>query len=57
VFKTIIPRNVRLSEAPSFAKSILSYDSNSRGSEAYRALATEILARHPLSAPAKGGAA
>ncbi len=49
VFKTIIPRNVRLSEAPSFAKPILTYDSNSRGSEAYRALAEEILARHPLA--------
>jgi chromosome partitioning protein len=48
VFKTIIPRNVRLSEAPSFAKPILSYDSGSRGSEAYRALASEILARHPI---------
>jgi chromosome partitioning protein len=48
VFKTVIPRNVRLSEAPSFAQAILQYDSQSRGSEAYRALAAEFLQRHPL---------
>lgn len=48
VFKTIIPRNVRLSEAPSFAQPVLSYDSTSRGAEAYRALASEILSRHPI---------
>jgi len=47
VFRTIIPRNVRLSEAPSYAMPVLSYDTASRGSEAYRALAEEILARHP----------
>lgn len=45
VFKTIIPRNVRLSEAPSFAMSILQYDGQSRGSHAYRELAQEIIAR------------
>lgn len=45
VFETIIPRNVRLSEAPSFAMSILQYDSGSKGSEAYRELAQEIVAR------------
>jgi chromosome partitioning protein len=56
VFKTIIPRNVRLSEAPSFAKSILDYDTNSRGSEAYRALASEILQRHPVAAGEREGA-
>ena len=49
VFRTIIPRNVRLSEAPSYAMPVLTYDSSSRGSEAYRALAEEILARHPES--------
>lgn len=49
VFKTIIPRNVRLSEAPGFGQPILTYDSLSRGSEAYRALATEVLKRHPVS--------
>lgn len=45
VFKTVIPRNVRLSEAPSFALSVLQYDSQSRGSQAYRALAQEIIGR------------
>lgn len=44
VFKTVIPRNVRLSEAPSFAKPILDYDKNSAGAVAYRALAAELLA-------------
>ncbi len=48
VFKTTIPRNVRLSEAPSFAQPVLSYDSSSKGAEAYRSLAREILARSPL---------
>lgn len=50
VFKTIIPRNVRLSEAPSFAMPVLAYDSTSKGSEAYRALAREITARRGLTA-------
>ncbi|NLM97137.1 MAG: ParA family protein, partial [Halanaerobiaceae bacterium] len=43
VYKTIIPRNVRLSEAPSFGKPINLYDSNSRGAEAYRKLAKEVV--------------
>lgn len=46
VFRTIIPRNVRVSEAPSFAMPVLSYDSNSRGSVAYRSLAQEMADRH-----------
>ncbi len=45
VFETIIPRNVRLSEAPSYAMPGLVYDSNCAGSIAYRALAREILKR------------
>jgi chromosome partitioning protein len=48
VFKTTIPRNVRLSEAPSYAQPVLSYDSTSKGAEAYRALAIEVLDRHPI---------
>lgn len=48
VFKTTIPRNVRLSEAPSFAQPVLTYDSASKGAEAYRALAREIIVRNPL---------
>ena len=43
VFKTVIPRNVRLSEAPSFAMPVLTYDPNSTGSVAYRGLATEVI--------------
>ncbi len=45
VFKTIVPRNVRVSEAPSFAKPVISYDSLSKGSIAYRALAQEMVDR------------
>tara|TARA_R110002095_G_scaffold9806_1_gene15027 strand:+ start:486 stop:1286 length:801 start_codon:yes stop_codon:yes gene_type:complete len=43
VFKTVIPRNVRVSEAPSFALPVLSYDRTSKGASAYRALAKELL--------------
>ena len=49
VYDTVIPRTVRLSEAPSFGKSILEYDSNGAGARAYRALAAEFIKRH--SAP------
>ena len=42
VFSTVIPRNVRLSEAPSHGLPVTAYDRNSRGAEAYRALAKEI---------------
>jgi chromosome partitioning protein len=43
VFQTIIPRSIRLAEAPSFGKTILSYDPRSRGAESYIKLAKEIL--------------
>ncbi len=43
VFKTIIPRNVRLSEAPSFGQSIIDYDIKSKGAETYLALAKEVI--------------
>lgn len=46
VFKTMIPRNVRLSEAPSFGMPVLSYDPLSKGSVAYKSLAAEILSRN-----------
>ncbi len=49
VFETVIPRNVRLSEAPSHAMPVLDYDSGSTGSEAYRALARELAARNRKS--------
>ena len=45
VFRTIVPRNVRLSEAPSFALPGVIYDSACAGSQAYRALAAELLER------------
>jgi chromosome partitioning protein len=44
VFNTMIPRNVRLSECPSFGKPIILYDANSRGAESYLELAREIIA-------------
>ncbi len=44
VFKTVIPRNVRLAEAPSYGKPIILYDKHSKGSEAYIDLAKEIFA-------------
>jgi chromosome partitioning protein len=44
VFKTVIPRSIRLAEAPSFGKPIISYDVRSRGAESYIQLAKEILA-------------
>ena len=43
VFKTIIPRSVRLAEAPSFGQPILTYDPRSKGAESYIKLAKEIL--------------
>lgn len=43
VFKTMVPRNVRVSEAPSFAMPVLSYDSQSKGAKAYRDLAAELM--------------
>jgi len=46
VYETVIPRTVRLSEAPSFGKCILEYDAQGSGAKAYRALAEEFLRRH-----------
>ncbi len=43
VYGTVIPRNVRLSEAPSFGQPIIAYDGKSRGAQAYRELAREVL--------------
>ena len=50
VFDTVIPRNIRLAEAPSFGKPILLYDIRSKGAEAYLALTKEIL-RHEEESP------
>ncbi|MBR2935377.1 MAG: ParA family protein [Oscillospiraceae bacterium] len=46
VYATVIPRNVRLSEAPSHGKPVMAYDSLSRGAEAYSALAEEFAAKN-----------
>ncbi|PYL19170.1 MAG: sporulation initiation inhibitor Soj [Verrucomicrobia bacterium] len=48
VYRTVIPRTVRLSEAPSFGKSILEYDPSGVGASAYRSLAREFIKRHSL---------
>ena len=45
VYQTVIPRNVRLGEAPSHGKPVILYDANSRGAEAYLTLAKEVIAR------------
>ena len=49
VFATVIPRNVRLSEAPSHGKPVTAYDGSSRGAVAYKRLTEELLAHNPLS--------
>ncbi|MBY0444158.1 MAG: AAA family ATPase [Burkholderiales bacterium] len=48
LYHTVIPRNIRLAEAPSYGRPILSYDKNSKGALAYLQLAEELLARHNL---------
>src|SRR5438874_2034722 len=54
VYETVIPRSVRLSEAPSFGKSILEYAPNGAAATAYRALAREFIQRHPPPPKASG---
>jgi chromosome partitioning protein len=46
VYRTIVPRNVRLGEAPSFGKPIMLYDIRSKGAESYMDLAREVIRRH-----------
>ena len=46
VYRTVVPRNVRLAEAPSHGLPVMMYDAGSRGSLAYKALASEMLKRH-----------
>jgi len=53
VYQSVIPRNVRLSEAPSFGKPIVLYDPNSSGAESYRTLAKEVIERAEESAGAR----
>jgi chromosome partitioning protein len=55
IFKTVVPRTVRLSEAPSHGKPINEYDPGGLGATAYKTLATEFLERHkwaPAAVPA-----
>ena len=49
VYASVIPRNFRLSEAPSHGKPVTAYDSLSRGAEAYTALAAEVLGKNPVA--------
>ncbi len=51
IFETVIPRTVRLSEAPSFGKTIFAYDPLNPGATAYRNLAKEVIARFGLTSP------
>ncbi|KAA0253522.1 ParA family protein [Acidobacteria bacterium ACD] len=53
-FETVVPRNVRLGEAPSFGKPIFLYDVKSRGAEAYLAVARELMTRGAVAAPQPG---
>jgi chromosome partitioning protein len=55
LFRTVIPRNVRLAEAPSHGKPVALYDARSRGTEAYFELAGEFLARNGIELPPRKG--
>jgi chromosome partitioning protein len=51
LFRTVIPRNIRLAEAPSHGKPVALYDARSRGTEAYFELTGEFLARNNIESP------
>jgi chromosome partitioning protein len=55
VYKTVIPRNIKLGEAPSHGVPVILYDARSRGAEAYVAFAREFASRHATVAPAVVG--
>lgn len=55
VYKTIIPRNIRLAEAPSYGLPVLSYDKNSKGAQAYLELAKEVSEKDTLGKEKKHG--
>jgi chromosome partitioning protein len=57
VFRTVVPRNVRLAEAPSFGRPVLDHDPGSRGALAYLALAGEMLRRDEETQPGIAAAA
>ena len=54
VYDTVIPRNVRISEAPSFGKPVLLYDMHCAGSQAYLKLASELIQREKEAQKEKG---
>jgi chromosome partitioning protein len=54
VFQTVIPRNVRLAEAPSYGKPIILYDHRSRGAESYTNLAKEVMSNHDKKSARQG---
>ncbi|HEY7908378.1 MAG TPA: AAA family ATPase [Thermomicrobiales bacterium] len=57
IFKSVVPRTVRLAEAPSYGQAITEYDSSGRGAQAYRELAEELLQRvAPVTRPAEAAA-
>ena len=47
MFDTVIPRNIKLSEAPSFGKPVLTYDKESTGAKSYLKLAKELIKKQP----------
>jgi chromosome partitioning protein len=51
IFGTIVPRSIRLAEAPSYGQAIAEYDAESRGAQAYRSVVDELIARLRLSSP------
>jgi chromosome partitioning protein len=55
LYRTVIPRNVRLAEAPSHGKPVALYDARSRGTEAYFELAGEFIARNGIELPQRKG--
>ncbi|CAA9574442.1 MAG: Chromosome (plasmid) partitioning protein ParA / Sporulation initiation inhibitor protein Soj [uncultured Thermomicrobiales bacterium] len=57
IFETIVPRSVRLAEAPSYGQAIVEYDPASRGADAYEAFAGELASRLRLATPASAGSA
>ena len=52
VYQTVIPRNIRLSEAPGFGKPIMLYDAHSQGAKAYEDLTKEVLGEQIIQTPA-----